>query len=603
MSKLRDRSNRLKTKSKSKLFLVVGVFSLLVSPVVVPSAAATGSVPTATMYLDQPFVEGSYVAEQHPAETHLTTFDDQNAGYPGDTCSFTGATVDSVMYPAQDCHVYPHTIFGGASSISSSPTVGQDQNLTNYAGVGGGGISITFDTPQTYFGMWWSAGSIGNQVQLQSGADVVASVTADDVQNTISQTSSLNSLNGDVYASRFYLGNPYGWNTIGTPTDFSDQDPDNTYENSGNVDPYEAFVFIHFIAAPGTTFDRVNMIAPGNGFEFDNFTTSTSTDLSANVSSNLVLQRQIYAPNYVDFDANGGVGSVPRQYSVDNAAGYLQSNCLNYSDPTQCISAPNNSYSSYINSWNTSPDGTGDSYDTGSLYPFTSSQTLYAQWKTYFAFMNTTNSDFNAANVWDYADYDSEYFDYLDNLSDLTLPSPVRADQYLEGWYAFDLDSNQLHRVGGPGDVIPASSYTSYDYYYFARWVDNPPPPPPPPSVDAITPQVLLVYPKSSSVILPNMPLLNDSTASICLAESDSSGNPISSALNFTDRFTAVSGESSSFTISSSGPLLATTSRYLKISISQSSDTSCIGGTFHVVELRLLGAELTNRLPIFLTSR
>ena len=599
MSSLRNRNHRLKSESRRKYFLIPGTAFTLIAAILTAPAQALAPQPTMGLYLDKPFVEGSYVAENYPTETSVTTFNDQTYG---SSCSIDGSAHITALFgenPA--CYVISEINYGGASTTSSSPVVGQDPSNKNYAQVGSDGISIVFDSPQTYFGLWWSAGNGGNSIQIKNGDNLLASTTADDISSTLYGSGSITALNGDSYAKRFYLGNPVDWHETGSPSDLSDQDPDNTF-NSYQTLAQEPFVYIHFIAASGQTFDHVNLY--GTGFEFDNLTYSSASGIDSDgIPSQLVLQRQLYAPNYVDFDANGGVGSVPRQYSVDNAAGYLQSNCLNYSDPTLCISAPNNSYSSYVNSWNTSPDGTGDSYDTGSLYPFTSSQTLYAQWKTYFAFMNTTNSDFNATNVWDYADYDSEYFDYLDNLSDLTLPSPERPDQYLEGWYAFDLSSSQLHRVGGPGDVIPASTYTAYDYYYFARWVDNPPPPPPPATVDAITPQVLLVYPKSSSVILPNMPIVNDSTASICLAESDSSGNAISSDLNFTDRYTSVSGESSSFTISSSGPLLATTSRYLKISVSLSSDPTCIGGTFHVVELRLLGAELSNRLPIFLTSR
>jgi len=612
MSSLRDQSNRLRPKSRGKYISFFGVLGLLVLPIVVPNAQATGSSPTAAMYLDQPFVQGSYVAEQFPTETSVTTFDDQTAGYPGDTCSFTGATVDTVVYPAQDCHVYPHTIFGGASSSSSTPTVGQEQSLTNYAGVGGGGISVVFSTPQTYFGMWWSAGSAGNKVQLVSGNDVVASTSADDVQSTISSTAYLNSGNNDYYASKFYLGNPYGWSTVGTPGDFSDTDPDNTYV-SANVDPLEAFVFIHFIAAPGTTFDRVNMIAPGNGFEFDNFTTSISTDIATNIPSRLVLQRQLYAPTYVDFDSNGGTGALPRQYSSDGNAGYLSNYCINYEDPTNCILPLNES--GEFKGWNDSPDGSGNQYGWffnywgqiwtwGEPYPFTESKTLYAQWRNNFSYRYLTyyGEDFSdhvtADNVFDYVDYDTTQDFSVNNFGDITLSSPTRPDQYLEGWYTFS--NGALVRVGSPGDVIHASSYTHWDSNIFGHWVDNPTPPT---SVDAVTPQVLLVYPRATSVQLPGMPITGDISASICIVESDAYGNEVSSNLQFTDLDTSSSGFSSSFLISAPSALVTTQSRYVRVSVSSIYDSSCSTGNSHLVEIRLLGADLSQIYPLYLHTQ
>jgi hypothetical protein len=134
----------------------------------------------------------------------------------------------------------------------------------------------------------------------------------------------------------------------------------------------------------------------------------------------------------------------------------------------------------------------------------------------------------------------------------------------------------------------------------FGHWVDNPTPPT---SVDALTPQVLLVYPRATSVQLPSMPLTGESSASICLVESDSVGNQISSDLQFTDLSTASSGFSSSYLISANSPLISNTSRYIKVSVSLISDQSCSSGFTHVVEVRPLGAKLTQVLPLNLTAR
>jgi len=606
MSSLRDRSNRLRPKSRGKYISFFGVLGLLVMPIVAPQASATAPQATVGMYLDQPFVQGSYVADDFASETTITTFNEQSYG---NTCSFNGATVEALYFQTPNCFVRNELNFGGASTTSSTPSVGTYPEPAYYGQVGSGGASIVFDTPQTYVGLWWSAGSAGNEIQLYDGSNMVANVTANDVAGTLYSSSPLNALDGSQYSTSFYIGNPVDWHELGTPVDFSNSDAANTYESNHSL-AQEPFVYIHFIAEDGVTFDRVNLVAPGNGFEFDNFTTSTSTSIrAAGIPSRLVLQRQLYEPAYVDFDANGGTGSLPRQYSVDNGQSYLQNSCLPpYDDPTRCISAPNNSYGTQLLGWNTQPDGSGDAYyyENWQPYDFTQSTTVYAQWQTNFqySYLTYSGNDFSAdvtgETVWGYVDEYSYSNFSVGNFADITLPSPTRQDQYLEGWYTFDTTNYTIVRAGNPGDVVSVSTYSLWDTNVFGRWVDNPPPPT---SVDALTPQVLLVYPRATSVQLPSMPLTGESSASICLVESDSVGNQISSNLQFTDLATARSGFSSSYLISANSPLISNTSRYIRVSVSLNSDPSCSSGFTHVVEVRPLGAKLTQVVPLNLTAR
>lgn len=610
MSSLRDRSNRLRPKSRGKYISFFGVLGLLVLPIVAPQASATPPQATVGMYLDQPFVQGSYVAEEFASETTITTFNEQSYG---NTCSFNGATVEALYFETPNCFVRNELNFGGASTTSSTPSVGTYPEPAYYGQVGSGGASIVFNTPQTYVGLWWSAGSAGNEIQLFDGSNMVANVTANDVAGTLYSPSPLSALDGSQYSTSFYIGNPVDWHELGTPVDFSNSDAANTYESNHTL-AQEPFVYIHFIAEDGVTFDRVNLVAPGNGFEFDNFTTSSATGIrAAGIPTPLVLQRQLYAPAYVDFDANGGTGSLPRQYSVDNNSNFLSTVCLDYEDPTHCISA--DSYTSQFLGWSDSPNGTGNlygwffsfwgtTYTWGDSYPFTESKTVYAQWRNTFSYKYLTyyGAELSAevtGNIWDYIDYDSQEEYSVDNFADITLPSDTRPDQYLEGWYTFASDGS-IVRVGSPGDVIQASSYKSWDSNVFGHWVDNPPPPA---SVDALTPQVLLVYPRATSVQLPSMPLTGESSASICLVESDSVGNQISSDLQFTDLSTASSGFSSSYLISANSALISNTSRYIRVSVSLISDPSCSSGFTHVVEVRPLGAKLTQVVPLNLTAR
>ena len=599
MSTLRDRSNRLRPRSRGKAVSFFGALTLLAVPLTVPAATATGPAATVGMYLDQPFVQGSYVAEDFPTETSVTTFSDQSWN---DTCSFNGSTLEALYSSTPDCRVQTELNFGAASSTSSTPTFGQFPDSLNYGQVGSGGASIVFDTPQTYFGMWWSAGSVGNEVQLLNGSTVVASTSANDVASVLNSAGTLTSQGGDSYATKFYISNPIDWSTVGSPTDFSDLDESNTYQYVSNFTvAREPFVYIHFIAEDGYTFDRVNLIAPGNGFEFDNFTTSTATGIRAGIPSRLVLQKQLYEATYVDFDANGGSGAMPRQYAVDNSPSYLQSSCFDSEDPTRCISALNNSYGTQLLGWNTARDGGGDAYyfENWLPFPFTESTTLYAQWQTYFYFYNMTNPDADASNVWEFSQEDG--YDSKLNYADLTLPATERSGQYIEGWYTFTSDWSGLMRVGGPGDAVSGNDYTTWSSgYLFARWIEDTPPPP---SVDAVTPEVLLVHPRATSVQLPNMPLVGDTSGSICLVESDLYGTEISSSLSFTDLTTSTSGFSTSYSISSASALVTSASRYVRVTVSTSADTTCTTGFTHNVELRPLGAKLTQVIPLNLTVR
>lgn len=598
MSALRDRSNRLKPKSRGKYISLFVAITLLVLPNAVTQANATAGQATAAMYLDQPFVQGSYVGENYPSETSVTTFNDQT---PGSACTFNGATFTPLYSSSNSCSVGTILNYGGASTTSSTPNPGIYPEPATYGSVGSGGAAITFNTPQTYFGLWWSAGSEGNQIQLLSGSDIIASTSANDVANALLYTGSVSAQNGDTYATSYYIGQPLDWFPNGVPINYANQDPDNNYISSQTY-AQEPFVFIHFIAEPGVTFDRVNLIAPGNGFEFDNFTTSTATGISpSEVGNRLVLQTQLYEPTYVDFDANGGDGALPRQASIDGMSGNLQSLCLAYGDPTQCITSPNNNYPTWFTGWNTESDGSGDAYPDGSSFPFTESKTLYAQWQTDFTTYNLTNPDPIVDSIFDYVDYGSQATQTIYNLGDFTLPSPSLSGYYLEGWYTLDPTWTNLFRVGGAGEVISHGTYTTWaNPYLFARWLEDTPPPP---SVDAITPEVLLVYPRSTSVELPSMPITGDTSAAICLVESDITGTPVASSLSFTDLSTASSGMSTSYTISDTSSLVTSSSRYIRVTVSLSSDLTCTSGLTHIIEVRPIGANFTKIVPLNLTAR
>ncbi|MCW5312902.1 hypothetical protein GTQ43_03265 [Nostoc sp. KVJ3] len=171
-------------------------------------------------------------------DAHVDTFDGQTAGY-----SATG-------FQWKD----------GATTVGSYNN-GLINNANQYGGAGGSGqyfdvdtnngskqtvSTLSLTTPQSYFGLWWSAGDASNVLTFLSQGKVVFSMTTADVVNYIAGLSNKAS----------YYSNPN--------SQFKGQD-------SG-----EPFAFINFYDVGGT-FDQVQFTnVGGTGFESDNHTVATS---------------------------------------------------------------------------------------------------------------------------------------------------------------------------------------------------------------------------------------------------------------------------------------------------------------------------------------
>lgn len=164
----------------------------------------------------------------------VETFDDFSLG------SFTTATASAVG-SYSGARIDAANRYGGANN---------SQYMFSFTG----GTTLTLDSPAKYFGVWWSAGSVGNQIELKSGGDVLFSLDTDDVLDFVNAAP-----NGSLY-----FGNP----NPGT----------NQGANSG-----QPYVFLNFFS--DETFDQV--VLSGANFESDNhslatdFTTVTGTDISA----------------------------------------------------------------------------------------------------------------------------------------------------------------------------------------------------------------------------------------------------------------------------------------------------------------------------------
>jgi hypothetical protein len=131
------------------------------------------------------------------------------------------------------------------NNATNSTTIGTFSNVNfesadMYGAAGGTGYyvtnaTLTLNTPASYFGIWWSAGNGGNQLDFYLSSNLVASFTSD-ILNSLSQD-----YNGNPNAGQYYQQN---WG--------------------------EKYAFINFFGSNGFTFDQV--ISSGPGFENDNWT-------------------------------------------------------------------------------------------------------------------------------------------------------------------------------------------------------------------------------------------------------------------------------------------------------------------------------------------
>lgn len=297
------------------------------------------------IYLDAPFVQNSYVYSASDTSTALESF---NSFSNGASC----ATTLAVGAMSGDCRVDPVSVFGGASTISASPTVGGTG--TNYPTTAQPTTRMTLDlgTPRRYMGLWWSAGSASNQLQFYNGNVLLGTMTTNRITTLLSAVGAwphgnVTTMGNNTYPVGWYYGNPRGYSST-SPT------------GPSTITSGEPFVYIHAMAQGGLSFDRV--VISGGGFEFDNLVVGTAEQTPP---STLVLSEFIATNRTVTFEANSGSGSMASQTRA--TAGGLTSNSFSRTGH-------------FFAGWNTRADGTGRSLANGATYSFDRDITLYAQW-------------------------------------------------------------------------------------------------------------------------------------------------------------------------------------------------------------------------------
>jgi uncharacterized repeat protein (TIGR02543 family) len=220
-----------------------------------------------------------------------------------------------------------------------------------------GTITITFPSPVKYVGFWWSAGNAGNTVEFLNGGTVVASLETSALATLLgasppaswpSGNGTVKSLGGTDYPKGYYFGNPRGFLST-TPTVAS------------TVDPTVQFLYLNLYLQGAITANAVRL--SGDGFEFDNMTTSTVQQTPA---SSMVFVKSVLGK------------SVQFLPAADDATGTMaaQSETTTSNLTSNAFQRPGYVFTG----WNTREDGAGTPYANAASYSFTEDMTLHAQW-------------------------------------------------------------------------------------------------------------------------------------------------------------------------------------------------------------------------------
>lgn len=338
-------------------------------PLAPAPAYATGSGGVA-LYLSAPLVQGSGV----DPEGTLTENFNGLAGSPTsvDVACPTDLAIGtlSVAPSSAACLYRLPGIYGGASSTTSSPFFGGDGS-TYFGTYGNSNAELTFTFPAggvKYVGFWWSGGNRGNVVTFYNGATEIATLDTLALEEILgngppsswpSGNGSVTSIDGTDYPKGHYFGNPRG---------FSENPPLSQSvgiaQGGATYTEHRGYVFgyINLFLTGDQTATSVKF--SGNGFEFDNLTTSTiaqSPDTSMVFAGGLVGQTVQFLPG-----ANDVTGSMVAQSS--STAANLSAN--SYERPGFTFTG-----------WNTAEDGTGTPYAAGANFSFATDLVLYAQWE------------------------------------------------------------------------------------------------------------------------------------------------------------------------------------------------------------------------------
>jgi len=284
----------LSTFSRALSAIALSGFALVTAT---PTASAVAETNGIALYFSAPFVQGTSFTG---ADVATETFNSASIGVGG--CLGASAVGEITT----TCQIRSGDSAGGASLTTDTPTIGGTASL--YAATpwpsGGAEIEIIFPEDQRYIGLWWTAGNvessggITNFIEFYNGEDLLVTMTANQVMDVLGGlvpnpypgSGTLDSVGGGTHNIGYYYGHPATHASL-TPTAKSSWTSD------------YPFVFLNLFTEGATTVDRV--IIGGDGFEFDNFTTST---LDKTPTSDMVFVAEYLDTVTPPVDDNSGGG-------------------------------------------------------------------------------------------------------------------------------------------------------------------------------------------------------------------------------------------------------------------------------------------------------
>lgn len=204
-----------------------------------PSAAITDDFGV-DIYMSAPTVQGTAI-------TNGLTVENFNVAQTGNPCPSSIALGDITG----DCNVEVAGTYGGATADGDDPMPTTGGSGSNYASTANPSMEITISLNESakYLGLWWSAGSPSNVVELYAGDERVAHMSTQTLM-TLLEAGTATSVGGTQYDTDDYYGNP---------------------RNRSLADS-EPFLYLNLYGTGGASFDRI--VLSGGGFEFDNIAVS-----------------------------------------------------------------------------------------------------------------------------------------------------------------------------------------------------------------------------------------------------------------------------------------------------------------------------------------
>ena len=356
---------------RSSMRRVAGVVTTLIATLAVGVAPAYATTSGGiALYLSAPLVQG---AEIDSVGTLTENFNGLGGSPTLDGSACPTALAIGTLSTAPStaaCQYRLPGIYGGAAATTSSPFFGGDGS--NYFGTySNSNAAITFTFPAggvKYVGFWWSGGNRGNVVTFYNGATEIASLDTLALETLLgasppsswpSGNGSVTSMGGTAYPKGHYFGNPRGY----TESPPLSQSAGLTQGGAGPYTEHRGYVYAYlnlFLTGDQTA---TSVKFSGNGFEFDNLTTSTLEQTPAPslvFAKGLVGKTAQFLPGATD-----ATGSMVAQASTTAAS--LSANRYERAGYT-------------FTGWNTAENGTGTPYGAGANFNFATDLTLYAQW-------------------------------------------------------------------------------------------------------------------------------------------------------------------------------------------------------------------------------